>query len=452
MSLRLTFILVVTLLHAVLIALAWGVRTTNPVLFVASEGVLVATAVLTYRLYRGFVRPFQLIAAGTDAIQAQDFTLKFVPVGQREMDQLIGVYNAMIDHLRQERVHQHEKSHLLQQLIDASPAGILLLDFDGRIAAANPAAEAALALPASVLRGLAPAELPGDWGAALGALASGAPQVIRLSGVQTYRAHRTGFVDRGFARAFILLEELTRDLIRQEKAAYEQLIRMMSHEINNSIGAVNSLLESFHYYAPHLPSDERPDFTDALDVAHTRNRHLANFIGSFATLVRLPPPQCRPLDLHELLRATARLLAGPSHAAAVRWEWDLAPTAVWINADAPQLEQALLNIAKNALEAIRARAETTGTPPGGTIVVRTSAAPPEVRLENDGLPILPTVRQRLFTPFFSTKRDGQGIGLTLVRDILLAHDARFSLATEADGTTAFTIWFAEDATRTTRPA
>ncbi len=449
MSLRLKFILAVGLLHSVLIGLAFSLRTTNPTLFVVSEVVVVVSAFLTYQLYQGFVRPFQLIAAGTEAIQAQDFTLKFVPVGQREMDQLIDVYNVMIDHLRQERVQQHEKSYLLQQLIDASPAGILLLNFDGFIAAANPAAAAALQLPANVLRGLAPADLPGEWGAALGALQTGEPQVVRLSGVQTYRAHRAGFVDRGFPRAFIVLEELTRDLIRQEKIAYEKLIRMMSHEINNSIGAVNSLLQSFHHYAPHLPPDDRPDFTDALDVAHTRNTHLVNFIGGFATLVRLPTPVRRPVELHELLRATCRLLTVPSQHAGVRWQWDLAPGPLWIDADAPQLEQALLNIAKNALEAIRARTDDdddddddddNDSKAGGVITIHTSTAPPEVRIENDGLPIPPEVRQRLFTPFFSTKRDGQGIGLTLVRDILLAHDYRFNLETETDGLTAFTIW------------
>ena len=167
MTLRLKFILAVGLLHGVLVALAFSLRTTNPVLFGAAEVLLVVSGVLTYQLYRGFVRPFQLIAAGTEAIRAGDFTLKFVPVGQHEMDQLIGVYNAMIDHLRHERVQQHEKSYLLQQLIDASPAGILLLDFDGRITAINPAGAAALQLPATALRGLAPADLPGEWGVAL---------------------------------------------------------------------------------------------------------------------------------------------------------------------------------------------------------------------------------------------------------------------------------------------
>src|SRR5205823_10186278 len=108
---------------------------------------LLISIAVTWQLYRGFVRPFQLIAAGTAAIQAQDFSMKFVPVGQREMDQLIRVYNQMIDALRHERVSQHEKSLLLERLIQDSPAGILILDFEGQIESANAAAARFLGQP-----------------------------------------------------------------------------------------------------------------------------------------------------------------------------------------------------------------------------------------------------------------------------------------------------------------
>ena len=108
MTLRTKFLLFVVIIHAVLVALAAQLRTTNPTLFVAVEVLLLVSIILTVQLYRGFVRPFQLIAAGTAAIEAKDFSMKFVPVGQREMDQLIHVYNQMIDALRQERVSQHD--------------------------------------------------------------------------------------------------------------------------------------------------------------------------------------------------------------------------------------------------------------------------------------------------------------------------------------------------------
>ncbi|GAB2472448.1 sensor histidine kinase [Hymenobacter qilianensis] len=431
MTLRVKFLLFVVIIHGVLIALAAQYIRTNTELFLATEVLLIVSIVLTTQLYRGFVRPFQLIAAGTEAIRAKDFSMKFVPVGQREMDQLIDVYNHMIDELRQERVAQHEKSFLLERLIQASPAGILILDFDGRIEAANPAAERFLGLPTHELLSQRPAALPGDWGAFLSQLKPDEPQVIQLSGMQTYRASTAHFLDRGFTRYFILLEELTQALIRQEKQAYEKLIRMMSHEINNSIGAINSILQSFHHYAPQLAPTDRPDFREALDVSIARNTHLANFIASFANLVRLPVPTRRPCDMHELLRDIHRLMQVPSERRHVTWHWDLAPEPLRADLDAQQLEQVLINITKNALESIGEN---------GNITVRTRLNPPLLQIEDDGPGIAPEVQRRLFTPFFSTKRDGQGIGLTMIRDILLQHGFRFSLETIAEGRTVFSVW------------
>ena len=430
MTLRIKFLLFVVIIHAVLIALAAQLRTTNPALFIGSEVLLLVSIYFTVQLYRDFVRPFELIAAGTAAIQAKDFSMKFMPVGQREMDQLIDVYNHMIDALRGERVSHHEKSFLLERLIQASPAGILVLDFEGRIESVNAAAERFLAQPAGALLGQQPATLPAPWGPALAVLTDKQPQALRLSGLQTYRAHMAHFLDRGFTRRFILLEELTTELIQQEKEAYSKLIRMMSHEINNSIGAINSILGSFHHYAPQLAPADQPDFTQALDVSIARNTQLANFIANFARLVRLPAPVPQPTDLHALLRSICRLLQPQSEDRHIRWHLDFPAAPLVVAFDAQQLEQALLNIGKNALEAIGH---------GGNVWVRTTAQPPTVVIENDGPGLTPETSQRLFTPFFSTKRDGQGIGLTLVRDILMGHGFPFQLQTEPNGRTAFSI-------------
>ena len=430
MSLRVKFLLFVVVIHAVLVALAAQLRTTNAVLFIATELLLLGSLVLSAQLYRGFVRPLQLIAAGTAAMQARDFTLKFVPVGQREMDQLIGIYNTMIDALRRERVSQHEKSILLERLIEASPAGILVLDFEGNVEQANAAAVRFVGQPQGPWLGQPLRALPGPWGPALGALAEGQPRALRLSGLQAYRAHAAHFLDRGFTRRFVVLEELTQELIKQEKQAYEQLIRLMSHEINNSIGAINSILGSFRHYAPQLAPVDRPDFTEALDVSIARNTQMASFIADFARLVRLPAPQLAPTDVHALLRNLGRLLGPQSDERRVAWHWELAAAPLIIEADAPQLEQALLNVAKNALEAIGE---------DGNIWVRTTDNPFIVSIENDGAPLTAEVRERLFTAFFSTKRGGQGIGLTLVRDVLLAHGFAFGLASGPGGRTAFTI-------------
>lgn len=433
MSLRLKLLLFLLPLYAMLLTLAAQVRTTNAPLFMACEVVLLGSLVLAGQLYQGFVRPVQLIEAGTVALQAQDFSLRFTPVGQPELDRLIDVYNHMLDALRQERVSQHEQSILLERLVQASPAGILILDFDGHVASANAAATRALGLaPGAALLGQAVGALPPPWGPLLATLAASQPQTVRLPGGQTYRAAAAHFFDRGFQRRFVVLEELTQELRQREKQAYEQLIRLMSHEVNNSIGAVNSLLDSFRHYAPQLAAADQPDYRQALAVSIARNTQLAEFIGSYARLVRLPPPAPHPTDVHALLRDLGRLLAPQSAAQGVAWHWELAPGGpLVVPADSQQLTQALLNIAKNALEAIG--------PAGGNVWVRTTAHPPTLTLENDGPPLSAAVSQQLFTPFFSTKPGGQGIGLVLVRDILLAHGFAFRLEAGGRGRTAFSL-------------
>jgi two-component system nitrogen regulation sensor histidine kinase NtrY len=432
MSLRAKLLLFLLPLYAMLVALAAQVRTSSPVLFIVCELTLVASGVLTWQLYRAFVQPLRLIEAGTAALAAQDFSLKFTTVGQPELDRLVAVYNHMLDALRQERISQHEQSVLLERLVAASPAGILVLNFDGHISQANAASARTLGQPAAALPGQAVASLPAPWGPVLASLAGGQSQLVRLPSGQAYRAAAAHFLDRGFQRRFVVLEELTHEIRAQEKQTYEHLIRLMSHEVNNSIGAVNSLLGSFQHYAPQLAPDDRADYTEGLAVSIARNTQLADFIGRYARLVRLPPPTLLPTDVHALLRDLGRLLAPQSAAQGVAWHWQLAHhSPLLVPADAQQLAQALLNVAKNALEALG--------PGGGNVWVSTTAQPASLTIANDGTPLSPEVSQRLFAPFFSTKPGGQGIGLVLVRDILLAHGFAFRLETAADGRTTFAV-------------
>ncbi len=436
MSLRFQLALFLLLLYGLLAALLVQVRSSSPVLFVAGEAALLASLVLAWQLYRGLLRPIRLIEAGTAALQAQDFSLKFLPVGQPALDRLVAVYNQMLDALRQERLGQHEQGVLLERLIQASPAGILLLDFDENIANANAAAARALGQPAAALTGQAVATLPAPWGTALAALPAGQLRTLRLPGGHTYRAAAAHFFDRGFQRRFVVLEELTQEIQAQEKLTYERLIRLMAHEVNNSIGAVSSLLGSLRAYAPQLDPADQADFSQALAVSITRNTQLADFVASYARLVRLPPPAPHPLDLHQLLRDLGHLFAAQSITHNIQWHWQLANPSPTVVADSQQLTQALLNVAKNALEAIG--------PGGGNVWVRTTAEPPTLTIENDGPPLTPEISQRLFTPFFSTKPSGQGLGLLLVRDILRAHGFAFRLETGGNGRTAFTCVLATD--------
>ncbi|WP_205503577.1 sensor histidine kinase [Rufibacter psychrotolerans] len=432
MTLRNKFILAAVLLHVALVVLAWQLLDYNKWLFVAAEVLIASSIFLTSKLYTSFVRPLNLIAAGIESIKDRDFSIKFMETGQKEVDQLISVYNQMMDELRQERVVQTEKHFLLERLIEASPSGIILLDTHDRVAGLNPAAATLLQTSGKNMVGKPLTELPHHWGNSLPKLPKDEQRIIRPNGIQTYRCRKIRFLDRGYHRYFILVEELTQELLEKERNAYEKLIRMMSHEINNSIGAVNSILNSFSYFAPQLNEDTRPDFDEALQVCITRNQNLAGFMANFANVVRIPPPTKHETDLHQLLQSIHRLMLPSFERKQVCWQWDLAEAVPPIAMDVQQMEQVLINVVKNALEA---------TEPEGWVKVQTIASPPQLLIQDNGQAISPEVQEKLFSPFFSTKANGQGIGLTMVREILLHHGFRFTLQTGPDGVTTFHIQF-----------
>jgi PAS domain-containing protein len=226
------------------------------------------------------------------APRRDDFHIR--TTGLDETDALVSVYNRMADSLREERTKQEEKHHFLARILSASPSGILTLDFDGRVDFANPAAEKLLGAGAKELLALKLNETASPLARSLAELPENGTDLLAAGEGRRLRVHRGTFYDRGFPRAFFLVEELTEELRRYEKSAYERVIRMMSHEVNNSVGAARSLLASAAHYEKHLPEPDRADLAQALSVASAR-------LGQLNTFMRLrrrreaPAPNLGPL-------------------------------------------------------------------------------------------------------------------------------------------------------------
>ena len=435
MTLRTKFILFAVFIHGLLGALAWYLLQHNKYLFLVMELLIIGSVLVTVQLYQAFFKPLTLIRAGIESIRDKDFSTKFMAVGQQELDELVNVYNRMIDQLRHERVAQAEKHFLLEKLIQASPAGIILLGFDNQVESLNPAAERFLGVPAKSVLGKHVGQLPEVWAQQLKNLPTGQSVTFRIHGTWTYRCHRAHFLDRGFQHYFILIEELTEAILKNERQAYEKVIRMMSHEVNNSAGAINSILGSLQYYAPQLKPDDQQDFEHILQVATDRNTNLSRFMANFAEVVRLPKPKKTLVDVHDLVRRLHRLLQPELQRRHITCTCTFAPQPLLVQLDEQQMEQVLLNIFKNAMEAI-------GTE--GAIEVKTKQEPPSISITDTGGGIPEEVLPHLFTPFYSTKETGQGIGLTMIRDILVNHGFSFSLKPLPDGLTCFRINFKQE--------
>ena len=431
MTLRRLFYAYLLVLHVVMGVLAWRLARQSPWGVIAIEAGLVLSAAIGAWLVDRLLRTHALVRESAQLLEESDYTTRFRPTGQAEIDRLIEIYNRMADALRAERIRVREQHHFLQSLLEVSPSGAVILDHDGRVDFLNPAASALLG--ADVRPGVPAVHQGTALSEVIAALDRAPSAVVTLHGGRRAKASRGTFMDRGFSRTFLLIEELTEELRQAEKSAYEKLIRMMSHEVNNSVAASNSLLTSCLVLAEQLPGESRSDLEGALNVVMNRTAQLGAFMKAFADVVRLPEPRLGPCDLNDLLSHLSRLMAAEAERRQVAIVMELTPVPE-VQLDRTLMEQALVNVLKNAIEA---------ADHDGVVVIRTGCdgRQPFLQIEDSGPGLPPEVRAHLFTPFFSTKESGQGIGLTLVQEILTRHGFAFTLDGPEGGPTRFTIWF-----------
>ncbi|MGX5689698.1 sensor histidine kinase [Arcticibacter tournemirensis] len=432
MKLRTKFLLFVGILHLLTLFLSFLIFRENKIVFILSEVFILISLWIATRLYLQLVQPLKMLVDGINAINDQDFNVKFRETGKPEVDQLIGVYNKMIDRLRAERTLQEEQHTFLEKLINTSPTGVVLLDLDQNIDHLNPRAMQLLEINENNDLATEIANCRHPLIGEIKELKAGESKVVSMSGVKNYKCQKSFFIDRGFHRYFVMLEELSLEILQTEKKAYGKVIRMMAHEVNNTIGPVNSIID-YAISKRGLQQDADDDLREALKVAIDRNNNLNIFMRNLADVVRLPQANRQALDVNQLLTSISKLFEFKAHEKSIQIRLSLAPKSLFINADIQQMEQVLINIIKNAIEAIDSNS-------GGVITLITLTDPARIIVRNTGRGIPDDIQVNLFTPFYTTKKDGQGIGLTLIREILINHGFEFSLKTNTEGFTDFVIF------------
>ncbi len=420
------------ILHLLTLVLAWFIFIDNKIYFIIAEAFVLLSAAVAIQLYRQLVLPLKMLLQGIEAIKDKDFNVKFLSTGKLEVDALIDVYNQMMDELRTERTRQEQQHFFLEKLIYTSPTGIIILDFDDRVQQINPKALQVLAIDEKAVVGELIGELKHPVFAHIKALKSGETMVVKLDGVNSFKLQKSHFIDRGFSRHFIMLEDLTAEILAAEKKVYGKVIRMMAHEVNNTIGPVNSIMQSAMKTDQLWAGHDFDPIKDALQVAMDRNQNLNLFMRNFADLVKLPPANKHPVILQKLIESVVKLMGIRAKQKGVSLNLDLPEEPITIMADEQQLEQAFINIVKNAIEAIDGN---------GSVTLAINPQEKKLTITDTGKGISPEQQVNLFTPFFSTKKDGQGIGLTLVREIMLNHDFEFSLKTVAERQTEFVVYW-----------
>lgn len=359
------------------------------------------------------VFPLQTMANLLEALRESDFS--FRARGAKRDDPLgetLFEINALADTLRDERLGSLEATALLRAVMAEIDVAVFAFDDEQRLRLVNRAGERLLGRPSEQLLAKNADELK-----LASCLAGPVPQMLNIAfpgGTGRWEVRRGAFRQGGLPHQLVVLSDMSVPLRQQEREAWHRLIRVLGHELNNSLAPIKSIAGSLEQIVAQdpLPSDWRDDMRRGLNVIASRTEALSRFTGAYTALARLPPPNKRTVDLAALVQRVARLETRTS----IRV---VDGDAVSLQADPDQLEQLLINVMRNAVDA---SLET-----GGDVQVawQRNGHRVSVFVDDEGPGLANTTN--LFVPFFTTKPHGSGIGLVLGRQIAESHGGSLTL-------------------------
>ncbi|MCC6552298.1 MAG: PAS domain-containing sensor histidine kinase [Polyangiaceae bacterium] len=403
---------------AVALGLLWLEPHPAKVRWTLTVAVLGTLFALTASVRAQVVHPLRLISSLLASLRDRDYSVRARHA--EPVDALGEIYAAINDlapALLSQRMEALDAANILTKVMDEIDVAIFAFDPDDRLCLLNPAARAMLGRSAGLLLGSTAAQL-----GLTELLAGEAPRTISrsfASGNGPWELRRRTFLQGGRPHRLVVLTDLKRALREEERLAWQRLVRVIGHEINNSLAPITSIADSLQdlLRRPGDP-DAAEDLVEGLAVIRRRAETLSRFTTSYTKLARLPPPELGAVRVREWIhraaalekRAAVRVVDGPD---------------LTIRADGDQLDQLVINLIQNAADAV----QTTG----GAVTVTWSASRREldVRVIDEGVGLGETAN--LFVPFFTTKPHGSGIGLALSAQIAEAHGGSLSLRNRLDG-------------------
>jgi two-component system, NtrC family, nitrogen regulation sensor histidine kinase NtrY len=391
-------------------------------LFVSLPLVLWAAAMVT----RPWSRVLHAVSDGITSMRDHDFSVSIRRISNDELGDLVTAYNSLGDLLRRERLDLHQRELLLDTVIQTTPLVMVLTNSAGRVVYSNIAARQ-LFHGGRKLEGLDFLQLLEQSPAPLREALSGNTDTLFTMEVdgesQVYHLSQRRFHLNAQPQQLVLLKQLTRELAAQEVAVWKKVIRVIAHELNNSLAPITSLAHSGQLLA-HQPDAARLE--RVFTTIGERAAHLASFIDGYARFAKLPRPRAESVQWsHFLVRLQSAM--------PFQLQGELPARPGYF--DASQLQQVMINLLKNA-------AESGSRPQDITVSVRDGAESFVLEVGDRGTGLAEDVLRDALLPFYSTKPTGTGLGLTLCREIVEAHGGRLSLANRPDGSpgAVVTLW------------
>ena len=399
---------------AICLWLAWTQAPTGELRYVFVGLLLAVWIAGAIAVRKRIVFPLQTVANLIEAVRYGDYSLR----GRRArrgdtLGEVVWEINQLGDTLQRQRSASMEASALVQTVLEELDTAVFAFDDGKRLKLANRAAAELVGRSNESLIGLTAEEL-------------GLAGLLDSSGVMSlsfgrrsgrFEVRRREFREAGLPHTLVVVSDLSRTLREEERRSWQRLIRVIGHEINNSLTPIKSLAGTLHDMLRKRPEPQEPDLLEGLGLIGDRADSLSKFVATYSQLARLPPPTRQKISLNALLQ---RLVTLPAFAGAAV----MAPVEVDAEADAGQLEQAVINLLKNALEASSGNAREVQVELSRT----RAAAVIEVRDSGAGI----ANPDNLFVPFFTTKPGGSGIGLALSRQIVEGHGGTLTLENRSD--------------------
>lgn len=431
----------VAVLGVTLAALAW--MAANRDWYVTLLLCAGAVAVEVVLLVRYAARTGQEVARFLDAIAFDDNSVGFAGLMRdRSFRELGASMTRVLDHLRRGRMEREEQAQYLQSLVAHIPVALVAVDENDEVTLLN--------LSARHLFGQACASRAefARYGQAFATgmetLKPGEGAILRMERGDAVLPLKAGVTDvtvRGRRRRLVSLQNIESELSAQELAAWQTVIRVMAHEVMNSLTPITSLASTARDHVGEtlaaLSADDpaRPGLADAgeaLDTLARRSEGLLQFVQNHRRLTKRMVAQLQVVPVRRIFSRLQRLLADELKTRDIALATHVVPETLEITADTDLIDQALINLVRNAIEALR------DTPAGhiGLVAVQEAGGRVVLAVSDNGPGIPPDQREKVFVPFYTTKRQGSGVGLSLVRQIAAVHNGSVTIGeTEGGGAT-----------------